>query len=496
MNIKTRFFKPVLFGSIALPFIQCNDNVEKQKPNFVFIMIDDMGWTDLACYGSEYYETPNIDQLAAEGMRFTDAYAAASVCSPTRASLLTGKSPARLKLTDWIGPKEWHPQGKLENASFIDHLPLAEHTLAEQFKKAGYATFFTGKWHLGSEEYYPEHHGFDINIGGNDAGAPPSYFYPYRDSTWESTVWPAQIDDLQDGEEGEYITDRLTDESLNFLDTAYQKPFLLYLSHYAVHRPLEAKQEKTEKYRKKLDDMQYELDSSFAERENGRLLERERQDHPVFAGMVESVDESVGRVMDKLEELGIADNTIVIFTSDNGGMSIMVRKWVKPEQIATSNNPLRTGKGWLYEGGIRVPLIVKWPGVTKPGAESSEPVNTMDYYPTMLEMAGMDMLPDQHKDGTSIVPVLHGEESLNREALYWHFPHYHNSGQKPASAIRMGDYKLIKWYEDTAIELYNLKIDIGEQHDLSTELPGKAKTMENALDEWLEQVDANFAENK
>jgi arylsulfatase A-like enzyme len=484
--------KSLLVGTLALPFVQCNttEKEEPEKPNFVFILIDDMGWKDLSCYGSEFYETPNIDQLAEEGMRFTDAYAAASVSSPTRASLLTGKTPARLNLTDWIGPDQWHPDGKLGNAQFRDHLPLEEVTLAEQLKKSGYSTFFTGKWHLGEEGHHPEDQGFDINIAGNAAGAPPSYFYPYQRDSWEGTSWPGVIEDLKDGEKGEYLTDRLTQESLHFLDTAHQEPFFMLLSHYAVHRPLQAKNNIIDHYRNKVDTMQWEVDSTFVYREN--VIERQKQNNPVFAAMIKSVDESVGRILNKLKSLDIDENTIVFFTSDNGGMSIMLKDWVEREQIATCNKPLRNGKGWLYEGGIRVPMIVKWPGVTEPGSVSSEPVVTMDFYPTILEMSGTEKVPRQHKDGKSIVPLLQGKDNLDRDAIYWHFPHYHASGHKPASAIRMGKYKLIRWYEEKPLELYNLEKDRAEQTNLADEMPEKAKQMKRALDKRLWEANARY----
>ncbi|MHC4736738.1 MAG: sulfatase, partial [Planctomycetota bacterium] len=427
------FVKMAGFGSAAMvaPKLLFAAKRSGRQPNFVFFLIDDMGFKDIGCNGSTFYETPNIDKLAKDGMRFTDAYAACPVCSPTRASIMTGKYPVRLNLTDYLVGRR---RGKLIPPEYIHQMPLEEVTIAESLKEAGYATCFIGKWHLGDKPYWPEHQGFDINIGGTRSGMPRNYFWP----KWRGNP-PIQ------GRAGEYLTDRLTDEALKFLEGKKDKPFLLYLSHYAVHIPLQAKKDMIEKYKAKAAKRLAKEPRFLPE---GRSKVRQVQDHPVYAGMVESVDESVGRVMKKLEDLGVADNTVVIFMSDNGGLSTA-------EGLPTSNLPLRAGKGWLYEGGIREPMIIKWPGVVKPNSVCSEPVTSTDFYPTMLEMADLPLKPKQHVDGVSLVPLLKGKEKLERNAIFWHYPHYGNQGGSPGGAVRAGDYKLIEFYEDNRAELYN-----------------------------------------
>jgi arylsulfatase A-like enzyme len=478
------FLKTIGLGAAALVSQVCvNVNTvaaarrdRKKKLNFVFFLIDDLGWPDLGCYGSTFYETPNIDKLAKEGMRFTDAYAACPVCSPTRASIVAGKYPARLGITQWIG-------GPNEPTPYRHYLPLGEVTIAEALKEAGYATGFVGKWHLATREedrakYYPDKQGFDINIGGDWSGSPPTYFWPYEKRGRNLETLPPG------GQEGEYLTDRLTDESLKFLEGNKNRPFLLYLSHYAVHTPTESKQILTDKYKAKLQTLP-EHEGPHFKPVYGRYKTRLVQDNPVYAGMVQSVDESVGRVMKKLEELGVVDNTAVIFMSDNGGLSTV------PREGPTCVLPLRAGKGWLYEGGIREPMIIKWPGVVKPGSTCSEPVTSTDFYPTMLQMAGLPLKPEQHVDGVSLLPLLKDTGKLNRKAIYWHYPHYHGSGSKPSGAIRVGDYKLIEWYEDNSVELYNLKNDIGEKNDIAPEMPQKAAELRRMLHEWLRQTNAD-----
>jgi len=441
----------------------------RKKLNFVFFLIDDMGWTDAACFGSRFYETPNIDRLAAEGMRFTDGYAACPVCSPTRASIMAGKYPARLNLTDWIPGRR---AGKLIPPDYLHHLPLEEVTLGEALKEAGYATGFVGKWHLGGKGYYPEEQGFEVNVGGHERGSPPGgYFSPYRNPK------------LSDGPKGEYLTDRLTDESLKFIEANRDRPFLLYLSHYAVHTPLQSKKDLADKYAAKAAKLPPPQGPRWGT--EGARQVRLVHDHPVYAGMVQSTDESVGRVMRKLEELGLAGNTAVFFMSDNGGLSTS-------EGHPTSNLPLRAGKGWLYEGGIREPMLVKWPGVTKPGSTCRVPVTSTDFYPTMLEMAGLALRPKQHVDGVSLVPLLKGGASLDRPALYWHYPHYGNQGGSPGGAVRCGDLKLIEFYEDDHVELYNLKDDIGERRDLAAEMPAKAAELRQMLADWRKAVGARM----
>ncbi len=472
------FLKIIGLGAAALAVPGCasiNQQAARKpnkKLNFVFILIDDLGWTDVGCYGSSFYETPNIDKLASEGMLFTEAYAACPVCSPTRASILAGKYPARLGITQWIG-------GSNEPTEYRHYMPLEEVTVAEALKSAGYATGFVGKWHLGSKDYYPQHQGFDINIGGDYSGAPPTYFYPYKKRNRALEEMPPG------GEEGEYLTDRLTDESLKFVEANKDRPFLLYLSHYAVHTPIESKPALTNKYKTKAERLPASEGPRFVP-VYGRYKTRQVQDNPAYAGMVQSVDESVGRVMKKLEELGLADNTVVIFMSDNGGLSTV------PREGPTSNLPLRAGKGWLYEGGIREPMIIKWPGVVKPRSVCSEPVTSTDFYPTMLEMTGLPLMPKQHIDGESLVHLLKGRGKLNRKAIYWHYPHYHGSGNRPSGAVRAGDYKLIEWYEDNSVELYNLRDDLSEKHDLAAKMPKKAAELRRMLHKWRKQTNAKM----
>jgi arylsulfatase A-like enzyme len=474
---RRQFLKTIGISAAALTLPDCLSS--KRCPNLVFILIDDLGWTDLGCYGSQFYETPNIDKLASEGMKFTNAYAASPVCSPTRASIMTGKHPARLNITDWIGGKQ---KAKLLPADYLHYLPLEEVTLAEAFQQAGYATGFIGKWHLGDTPFFPENQGFDVNIAGHAAGQPASYFYPYKNENNSYFDVPG----LENGNEGEYLTNRLTDESINFLEQNKNQPFLLFLSHYAVHTPIQSKQELTEKYRAKIS--ANPVSDELAFREERTAFTKLIQDDPDYAGMIQSTDESVGRIMAKLEELGIAKNTIVIFMSDNGGLSTLAnRKW-----SPTSNVPLRAGKGWLYEGGIREPMIIKWDGVVEPGTICDAPVISMDFYPTMLEMAGLALRPEQHQDGLSLMPLLQQKNQLKREALYWHFPHYHGSGNKPSGAIRAGDFKLIEWFEDGAIELYNLKNDIGEKNNLAEAMPEKAGELRQMLHEWRNKVDVQM----
>ncbi|HEV3203019.1 MAG TPA: sulfatase [Gemmataceae bacterium] len=429
------------------------------KLNFVFILIDDMGWKDVGCYGSTFYKTPNIDRLAAQGMRFTDGYAACPVCSPTRASIMTGKYPARLHLTDWLPGRTDRPSQKLLRPNFRQYLPLEELTIATALKPLGYVSASIGKWHLGGKPYYPEQHGFDLNVGGTERGSPPSYFFPYKNPNFSIPTLPG-------GLEGEYLTDRLTEEAEKFIDKNKDKPFFLYVAHYAVHIPLQAKKDILAKYQ--------------AEAKPG-----DEQNNPIYAAMIESVDQSVGRVMQKLEDLRNADRTVIFFTSDNGGLSVKEG----PNTPSTSNAPLRAGKGYLYEGGIREPLLIRWAGTVKAGSVCNVPVSSVDFYPTILEMAG---LPKKQVDGVSLVPLLKQTGDLKRDALYWHYPHYSNQGGKPGSAIRKGDYKLIEFYEDGKLELYNLKEDIGEKTDLASKMPQKAKEMREMLNEWRKAVDAQM----
>jgi arylsulfatase A-like enzyme len=467
--------------ALAVVAAGCLESDSANQPNVVLIIIDDLGWTDVGAYGSTFYETPNIDRLAASGALFTQFYAASSVCSPTRASIMTGKYPARLHLTNWIGGEQ---RGKMLPAEYIRQLPLEEMTVGEAFKKAGYATGFIGKWHLGEEPYYPEFQGFDVNVAGHAAGQPGSYFFPYEN---ERLPW-SNVPDLEDGKDGEYLTDRLTDEALDFIAANRDQPFFLVLSHYAVHTPLQAKPEASSRFESKAAALpQPSLPELVAEGPSATT--KTRQDHAVYAAMVESSDESVGRILDQLEELGIASNTAVVFVSDNGGLSTLSGERT---YMPTANLPLRAGKGWLYEGGIRVPLIIHWPGVVDTAMTIAEPTISTDLYATLLAIAGLTPEPQQHQDGLSLAPLLTQSGSIDRAAIYWHFPHYHGSGNVPSAAVRAGDFKLIEWLEEGEFELYNLLDDPGETKDLAEELPGKAIELRSLLHGWRESMDARM----
>jgi len=440
----------------------------KARPNFLFILADDLGWKDLGCQGSSFYDTPNLDRLAATGTRFTNAYAACPVCSPTRASIMTGQYPARLHLTDYIGGGR---NAKLITPKFLNHLPLEQVTIAEALKEAGYATFFAGKWHLGPEGYWPEDQGFDINMGGNDRGGPyggNKYFSPYGNPR------------LPDGPPGEHLPDRLSIETCKFIEAHKDEPFLAYLSFYSVHTPLMAREDLKKKYERRR--AERHLQDLWGEQ--GRRKVRLVQSHAVYAGMVEAMDQAAGKVLDTLDRLKLTDNTVVIFMSDNGGLSTS-------EGHPTSNLPLRAGKGWLYEGGIREPMIIRWPGKTKRGSVCDEPVTSTDFYPTMLEMAHLPARPRQHCDGVSLTALLKKPDAkLQQRPLFWHYPHYGNQGGSPGGVVRLGDWKLIEFYEDDHLELYNLAKDIGEKKNLAAKMPERAAEMRKMLDDWRKSVKA------
>jgi arylsulfatase A len=386
-------------------------------------------------------------------MRFTDGYSACTVCSPTRAAVLTGKYPARLHVTDWV-PGHPRPNAKLAAPLWTQYLPREEVTVAEALKQAGYVTCHIGKWHLGNQQQgWPDKHGFDHNVGGYERGQPPSYFSPYK------------IPTLKDGPNGEYLTDREAAEAERFLAANKDKPFFLYLPHYAVHTPLQAKKELVAKYQE-------------------RIKRDMRHTNATYAAMIASLDEAVGRVLAKLADLSLAERTIIFFTSDNGGLL-----------RSTSNVPLRAGKGSAYEGGVRVPLIVKWSGVTAPSSVCHEPVISVDYYPTILQMAGVkgDSKHNGGVDGESIVPLLKDAAArLQRDALYWHYPHYHPGGATPYGAVRARDWKLVEFYEDMHVELYNLKDDVGEKNDLAKQMPDKAAELRDRLHAWRKAVGAQM----
>lgn len=456
---------------------------EAQGPNVVFIYIDDMGWSDLSYRGSTFYETPRIDRLAARGMRFTSAYANAPNCAPSRASLMSGAYAPRHGVytvgDPWRAPPSTRRLVPLENRTTLAPEVI---TLAEVLRDAGYATAHMGKWHLGEPAGItgragnagsdgsasaggagPLAQGFDVNLGGTHAGHPPTYFSPYDIAT------------LPDGPPGEYLTDRLTEEALAFIDEHADERFFLYLSHYAVHVPIEAPEELTAKYAGK--------PAWHGQRDAG------------YAAMIERVDHGVGRVVDRLDELGLTDETLIVFTSDNGGLGGYASAGLPGSRQVTDNYPLKGGKGQLYEGGIRVPTFVVWPGTVEPGSVSHEPIVGMDFYPTLVEAAGADLPPDQPIDGVSLLPVLQGGE-LDRETLYWYFPAYLEAygreGERttPAGAVRRGDEKLIWFFEDDRTKLYDLGDDPGERRDLAAERPERVRALRQLFENWLIEMDA------
>lgn len=434
------------------------------KPvNIVLIMIDDLGWSDLHCQGNKRLHTPNIDKLASQGMRFTDAYAAAPVCSPTRGAVLTGMAPARLHITNHISNRDFTPKGaKLIQAETMNRLPLERVTLAELLRAAGYATGFIGKWHLagtpqaqgkGDLRFYPQRQGFDLNFGGCAAGGPPTYFDPYR------------IHNIPSRRKGEYLPDRLADEAIQFIGKHREEPFFLALWPYTVHWPMEAPEKLIKKYEKRV----------------GYGLKDAR-----YGAMIEAMDAAVGRVLAALDENNLTDNTIVIFTSDNGGYSGVA-----------DNRPLRSGKGYLYEGGVRVPLIICWPGKVQEKSICPTPVISMDFFPTLLEAAKVKANKDAPLDGESLIPLLTGKGKLKRKAIYFHYPNYAWHGKnKLGGAIRSGDYKLIEWYEDGSLELYNLAKDLGETKNLAKAMPQRATRLRSHLREWLRDTKAAMPRRK
>ena len=460
---RRQFLKTVGFGAAAFALTGCSgktldfgfgfakeDKDSEPKPNFLFILADDLGWSQISCYGSDFYETPNIDQLASEGVKFTDAYAACPVCSPTRASIMTGKYPARLHVTDFIAGGNY-PYEKLKQPKWQKYLPLEEITIAEVLKTAGYRTASFGKWHLSiakkppeSRPYNPDKQGFDESI----------ITYKPRSS--------------QDPEKDAHNVEIITERALEFLEKNKDRPFFLYVPHNTIHSPILGKKKLIDKYRSK----------------PGSDLP---QNNPVIGAMIEELDNSVGRLLKKLEELKIADKTIVVFFSDNGGL-----------ERAAKQTPLRSGKANLYEGGIREALVVRWPGVTKPGSVCSEPVISVDFFPTFLRILGIVLKAKRPIDGVSLVPVLAQSGPLNRQAIYWHYPHYHSSSIGPCGAVRKDDYKLIEWFDETIcgagnrFELYNLKKDIGEQNNLTKEMPGKTKELKQMLENWRNKVNAQM----
>jgi len=445
------------------------------RPNIVFIVADDLGWRDLASYGSTFHETPHLDRLAAQGVRFTQAYAASNVCSPTRASILTGHYPARTGITDWLPGRSSQPKDRLLAPALPGHLALEEVTLAKVLRAAGYRTASIGKWHLGEKpEHYPEHQGFDLNFGGSGKGHPPSYFSPHR------------LPNFPDGPAGEHLDDRLTREAVDFMQrtAAEGRPFLVYLTHYAPHTPLQAKPELIAKYQAKLAAQPPAGPAIGQHPQDGSV--RVVQSHATYAAMIESLDSSVGRIVAALDQLGLAGNTLLIFTSDNGGLSTS-------EGSPTSNLPLRAGKGWAYEGGVRVPLLVAWPGHIPAGKLSDEIVTSPDFFPTLLDMAGVPAQAAAHVDGRSFAPALAPQPVPSAERpIYWHYPHYSNQRGKPHGAVRRGQWKLIEWFEDGRTELFDLTADLAESSDLSTAQPEVVRDLLGQLRAWRETVGARM----
>lgn len=447
------------------------------RPNVLFILVDDLGVMDVTPNNPEsFYDTPELERLAASGMRFTNGYAACPVCSPTRASILTGKYPQRLGITDYISanrgnqPEKWRRPTRLLPAPYTDRLAHEEVTLAEALKGAGYATFFAGKWHLGPEGWWPEDQGFDENQGGITRGGPyggKRYFSPYGNPR------------LEDGPEGEHLPARLARETADFIAENQQQPWLAYLSFYSVHTPLLAREDLIEKYRAR----KQELGLAEVWGQEGQRAVRLVQEHAVYAGMVEAMDQAVGTVLDALDETGQAERTIVVFFSDNGGLSTS-------EGHPTSNLPFRAGKGWMYEGGIREPLLVRAPGLTAAGSVNETVVSSVDFFPTLLELCGVESSAEL--DGESFVAALAGEE-VERGPIYWHYPHYGNQGGLPSAAVRDGDWKLIRWFETGQEELFRLDLDPSEQYDLAARYPEKLAELSGSLDGWLEDVGAQFA---
>ncbi len=475
----------IILSVIGALLLSHATKAQKQKPNVLFIFFDDMGWSDLGCYGNDYHLTPHIDEIANSGVRFSNSYAASPVCSPTRASIMTGKDPAHsaVNITNWLGSgsgSEWRRKTKLIPPVFNKNLPKDQVTLGEAFKSNGYKTFYCGKWHLGeTEEYWPHNMGFDINKGGWMKGNPGHYFAPYNNPM------------LEDGPDGEYLPTRLAEETMKFMEdhqkTAPDQPFFIFHSLYLVHTPIEALEPLKEKFRERRKELGIPEDPGLEP--EGTYRNRTIHNHPEYAAMMYAADSVVGMLNRKLVDLGIDENTIIVLFSDNGGLS------VHRNGGPTTNVPLRAGKGWLYEGGIREPLIIKWPSKTDlmAGSTLEEPVISHDLYPSLLDMAGLPLLPGQHANGKSFAPLLHGE-AFERGPLFWHYPTYSPVGNTPSSAIREGDWKLIYFFETDECELYNLAMDLSEKNDLAATEPERVDAMKKKLFDHLDKIGAKFPE--
>jgi len=485
-----KLFYPIVIALAASIPVKAQETVK--KPNIIIILADDLGWADLGCYGSSFYETPNLDKLALQGIRFTQNYATCPVCSPTRSTMMTGKYPVKTGVTDWIRGRQDNgkarPYEKLLAKPTAFQLALEEKTIAELAVDNGYATFFAGKWHLGEEEkYWPDHQGFETNIGGWSKGSPSGkindttggYFTPYSNPK------------IKDGPPGEYLTDRLTNECIDFIGNhAGGSPFLMMYALYAVHNPLQAPTALVKKYEEKKKKLNLSGTDRFAKDEPWMQVEngwkrRLVQDNPVYAAMIENMDWNIGRIIDKLKEAGIEDNTLIVFTSDNGGLSTA-------EGSPTVNGPLRAGKGWLYEGGIRVPMIFYWKGRTISGTVSELPVTTADIYPTLARAMDINYEKNKAVDGEDLFRLLAKPEKSRKRALFWHYPHYSNQGGKPGSVLRKGNYKLIYNYEDESVELYDVVHDTGEKSNIASSHRHLVKKLRKKMTNWLQETHALF----
>ena len=478
MQIQPNLSRLALICGFVIPLL----SLVAAKPSFVLILVDDLGYMDVGAYNPKsFYDTPNIDRLAASGMKFTDGYAANPVCSPTRFGIQTGRYPTRKDATNFFSGRRG---GLFNSAPLHDRMDLEEITIAEALGKKGYSTFFAGKWHLGpTEEFWPTKQGYDVNAGGFSKGGPyggKKYFSPYGNPR------------LDDGPDGEHLPDRLATETCAFIDKNKGKPFFAMLSFYSVHTPLIGRPDLVAKYKKKATEVS---GAEFGDEEmtwpkNGKTRKvRILQKHAVYGAMVEAMDLAVGKVLKKLEELGLEDEVVVAFTSDNGGLSTS-------EGSPTSNLPLRGGKGWLYEGGIREPFLVRWPGKTEPGSVCSHPVMSTDFFSTFVKAAGGKVEGAGPIDGVDLMPLLEGGKTLQREALYWHYPHYSNQGGFPGAAIRVGNWKMIERFEDGRVHLYDLANDPGERSDLSKVHPERTSDMRDKLHKWYREVDAKFLRAK
>jgi len=463
MNRISRF---LTFLGLALTFTAFAHAALPAKPNIVFILADDLGYMDIGANNPKtFYETPTIDGLAKRGMRFTQAYSACCVCSPTRGSIMTGKYPPRFGITDYIPGAR---NGRLLSAPNADHLPLEEVTIAERLRDAGYSNFFAGKWHLGGGEFSPNAQGFGPGLeSGEGAKGNVQFWYPKS-----AEPIPNHKDDPK-------TTDRIANEAVRFIDSHKDQPFFAYLPFLAVHQPIGARAELVAKYEKKKASAP---EDQFGQERTRKV--RQVQNNAVYAAMLEQLDSGIGRVLEAVHRNGLDEKTIIVFLSDNGGLSTS-------EGTPTSNVPLRGGKGWPYEGGVRVPWIVYVPGMTKPGSTCDASVITTDFYPTLLELTCQPPFPAQHRDGVSIVPLLKGEK-MPHPPLYWHYPHYGNQGGAPNGTIRDGDWKLIEWYEDGAVELYNIPADLSEKNNLAEAQPEKVKELKAKLDVWRKDVGAKM----